>query len=598
MARTWWSFVTVIFSAFAAYAGWQQAPSFARWLAQTLLPGVPVSIAEGGAVALATAGSLAACCLFILGFVAPVLEDAWMTAATLVKLRRAGASGALGAVSPEDFRQIFDEPRLAAAAAEYAEALTPVAGAAANPEWAGAPAYRATVTPAACFARERLIEEPVNARFYQYIPAVLWALGAVAFVLGMTSSLAAVELGTAASGGSGLARLVTEAQGGLIAAVIPLGAAPLVGLVFRGMLALRDHQLARLWELVGGLYPLAAGAAGDHEMRRSIGAGAAELTAALKEAIMDLRRELVGSHERLNRTMAQQAKDTGTVIARDVTSAGTKLVAQLADVSRAITQEQNIQAKDILKRTVAVFLAELERNFGNQLRDTHEILKACATLASDVRKEFAQMATAIQKSTGNQAKGFVGDLRKTLETQNEAQLRQSGELVAQLEQAVARLSQETSQQSRTLAELVNRLLGGVEQLNASPLAMSGTEITKLIVAFNDLHTVLAGLRNSLAPVLEKVLAGQERVEGILESETRDKGRVAALATDLTTVTERAREAVEKLQVIMRKPEEPGAGEPGSKVRQSMRESLGRELSEALRALREETESSAARPPKL
>jgi lysophospholipase L1-like esterase len=586
MARAWWTVAAVYFSALAGYAGWVQAPVVQWWLSAGLLPGVQVPAGQESVFAVAVAGTVAVLCLFALGFLVPAAEDARLTATVLGRLRRAGAEQPPWTLPPDEFRRAFANSHMAAAAAEYADALFVEEGRAAG----GAAAYRAGLAPSACFSAARLIEEPLHVRFFQYLPPVLWALGTVVFALGMLKGLATLQSAAVAEAVPGQAQFLGEVQGGLLAAIVPVAVAPLIGVALRVVLALRGRQLARLWEQVGALYPAAPSAAERPETRYALRAGAAAYALGIKAAIADLRRELVASHDRLNKTMAQQAKDIGSTIAREVGGAGAALVAQLADVSRSVMQEQNAQAKEILERSVSVFLAELERNYGNQLKDAHQILSSCMALATDIRKEFAQMAASFEKRAPAEAEGLVVELRKALDAQTEAQARRSAELVAQMEQAVARLSQEMIQQSRTLAEPVNRLVAGVETLAASPLAVSGAEMAKMTAAFDDLRAALADLRTSLVPVLKEVAAG-------IEAGARESGRIAALASELNAAIQAARGMAEKLQERVRESEARRVPVAPPGVRPAVPDNLGRQLSEALRALREETQSSAKEPPK-
>jgi predicted nucleic acid-binding Zn-ribbon protein len=571
----------VVLSGLAGYAGWVQAPFLESWLLAELLPGVQVAAGPASAFAVAVAGTAAVLCLFALGFVVPAAEDARLTAAALAKLRRVEAEQTAGALPPDEFRRAFARSRMAAAAGEFADALSIETGKAAG----GVATYRAGLDPSACFSRARLVEEALQVRVFQYLPAVLWALGAVVLAFAAFKGVAALESTAPTQAVWGQARFLAEVRGGLLAATVPVAAAPLVGLLLRAVLALRGRQLAQLWDNLGTLYPAAPG----RLEARPVPPRAAETYApGLKEAIADLRREMVASHDRLTKTLAQQAEETGNTIARDVSTAGAKLIAQFTDVSRAVTQEQNAQAKEILKRTVAVFLAELERNYGNQLKDAHQILSSCAALAADIRKEFGQMAATVEKRPAAQGKSLVADLRKALDAQNEAQARQNTELAARFEQAVARLSQETGQQSRTLADLVGRMSKGVEALSASPLAASTADIAKMTAAFNDLQATLADLRSSLVPALAEVAAG-------VRTETAERERITALAGELGAATQAVREAAETLRGQAQEPAERRAVEAAAKGRQKVRENLGRELSEALRALREETESSPSEP---
>jgi hypothetical protein len=409
--------------------------------------------------------------------------------------------------------------------------------------------------------------------------------------------------------------LAVSAQAGILVLSLAAASAVVMGLLYRIVLVLRYQQHDRVCRTIDLLFqgPMEADYLRDLASANKLASTSLEQT--LRQGLKDMSDRLEAQSQSLNAAVQQGAAVTSDSLSGAVHQALSEPLSRLADIVHEQTRDQGERADAVLASTLSAFTAELEKNFGNQLKDVNVLLQSTTAMAANLESTFAKAAQSMTEMADSQSQAMVEEVRKSIALAEKAETEARQALTTDMERFAGAMTDEVKNHTQAFQALLNSMLDRVEYLTESAVATSAADLARTAESFGRLREMVESLVLSLTPVVNQVVDTQNRLIGTLEDDQAASKVIARSASDMSAAARASRETVERFIVLAEKLSEgrsaatapqstpapstapdtaPAAAKPAAPAEGKQ----SGKLTDALRQLRESAESSARKLPKL
>lgn len=511
-------------AAVAGYFGYEYLPLFLNWLISGDLPSSYADILKHD-ILVGISGQLAigATALALLGLVIPALIDAMAVAGATKRIKAFSSKGSssAGFMTSEFMAEFGELPALQKNAADYTRFLserdipTKEGKSSRKTEAASQPSLKATAPANTFFCTETLVDQRLFGWFFRSLPSFVLAVGLIIFILtsliGFHSYKEALPLEPRASA----SLLWTWIEQGMFSlSFVSIGALSTL-LIVKATLGMREAQLATFCRFLDDKFDYVPQSAMFGEVMRHGDIQLRLVQSQMDKIAPDFAKALHNSHREL---AAAIVAGTGTLEDKIIGSIEASLRApleKLTEATKILTQEQADLVQQMVKSALTGFVQDLQKRQGDQLQQTHAVLKSTASLSVKMEKNFIEAiknlarqskeqtdaAGAISKETAKAMAGLMAFEKALTETvaavqptldkvlQNQAALlvalgeeKSAGKSISQAAgemSKAARASKETVQSFVTLAERLREASRTMSAAGAGGLPGDGIPASKL-----------------------------------------------------------------------------------------------------------------------
>ncbi len=612
MLRLIWIIVALAASAFAGALWFGNAPVVINAIFTFVTGSVPPDgIAGNVALTICAAVVIAATMAFLLIYIGLAAVDFYRfqgLAGRLEALRP--APGNDGDADLRNFYQAFrNDDELARLASEYGTQLH--RSEKSGDEFGLAPRRLIASIPAKqIFRRELLVDRALIAPVFRYLPVAVINLGLIGLALALFVGFGAAP---ADAGDALTPALASSAQAGILILSMAAVSAVLMGLLYRVILVLRYQQHDRVCRAIDlqFLGPMETDYLRD--LARANKSSSVSLEQAVRQGLLDMTERLENQSKQLTETFQRDTAAASERLAASVQQALSEPLGRLAEIAGQQSQDQSERTEAVLSTTLSAFVAELEKSFGNQLKEVNVLLQSSTAMAANLESTFAKAAQTLTDMSNQQSQAMVEEIRKGVAEAEKAETEARKALTTDMERFAHSMSDEVKGHSQAFQSLLNTMLDRIEYLTESAVATSAADLARTAESFGHLREMVESLVLSLTPVVNQVVDTQNRLISALEDDQAGSKVIARSASDMSAAARASRETVERFIVLAEKLSEsrtaggalpqqtqaaPAAPMPSPQAPAPADAPSDGKLSKALRQLRESAEDSARKLPKL
>jgi hypothetical protein len=402
-----------------------------------------------------------------------------------------------------------------------------------------------------------------------------------------------------------LAGLAPSLQPGLFAFALATGTSIVVGLLTRLGTEVRYQQAEGFRRIVESLFHGLPEADYLRTLTSTTIADSADLLDTVRKGSDNLLKEFRGVGKQIEAALDANAVTVGNTLSVAVTDALTKPMAKMTDLARRQSKDQTEQVAALLKEVLATFEGELEKSFGDQLKEVNVLLQSTAAMAAGMETTFSEAAGALTAQSERHLESLTAVFRQGLESRAEQEAAARAGLAEELATVSRTLGEDVRSHSEQIAKLLNTILDRVEYLTESAMAASSADLTKTTESLNGVREVVESLVLSVTPILNQVVDTQQRIVSALEDEQSAGKVIARSAADMNAAAKASRETVERFIVLaerMTESRQTAAVRQGPTAAHapppSSQGAQDKSLSQAIRQLRETTEDGIKKLPRL
>ncbi len=421
--RTLWFTISLLLSVAAGYFGYGLLPSLIDSMTTGILPSSYIYLLKNNFfIMLSGQIAIGILAMVLLGFVLPALIDGimiWQARQRIAAFPEKSRAKSRSLIA--EFMAIFNNiPLLLDNARGYAEYLEELPQAASGTKTQGRedlPRLHTRVAAQGFFPITRMVDRPLRSWLFTQLPALLLAIGLVicliATLLGVHDYKEVLPMDPVGSSSI----LWTRLEIGIFALTLAAVGSLLCAAINRVVLGLRRGQAADFCDALDLKFSFTPptvvldeilrsqqeqGKAGSMALEKMSG----EVTLVLKSGQKDLGDSFAKTSDALAIKLAKAIDTSLHAPMETLTAATVKLTAEQADM-----------VSGLVKSSLAAFVENLEKHAGDQIRESNNVMKSTATLASKIERSFTDASKNVVKAGKEQSDSIANvskELNKTL----------------------------------------------------------------------------------------------------------------------------------------------------------------------------------------
>lgn len=370
---------------------------------------------------------------------------------------------------------------------------------------------RATITAAAFFSQQNIIDSKINTELYKHLPGVLTGLGIIGTFIGLLYGLNHFEISDPTKIEQSVTGLLSAVEHAFYASATAIFVAMFVTVLEKYLLNKAVVLLDELVQLIDKQFIAGIGEEYLSDLVKNSQESAVQ-TKQLKDSLVnDLKtmlENMVAEQGRQTNSLAEKliesnlssAELTAKQISESVENVFREPLQKIAETVRATSQDQSSQVQSLLADVLTEFHQKLEENFGKQFKGLGEMLERSTESIASMQNGFADL---------------IGELKTT-----------SRDTSQEIQQALASTINDISDSQSLIQESIQKMLVNLEDSssriankNEDSLLEMNSQMSKMLDQIDQRQIIMSDKFNEFVDATQQNLerTSKEAINSVVES---------------------------------------------------------------------------------